>query len=133
MLPLPPQQPSLLDQYVYVQANPATFVDPSGLVTAGICITAIVGIPGAYVTVSVCPLTVASNGDVGVQASAGGGGTTGFIGGVSIGPQVSTGNSVSDLKGPFVTAGGSFRLGQGAGIDVFGGTNDQGSPVIGGS
>jgi RHS repeat-associated protein len=78
MLPLPPPQPALLHQYAYVQANPATFANSSGLVTAGICVTAIVGIPGAYATVSVCPLTVASNGDVGVQVSVGGDDHVGF-------------------------------------------------------
>ena len=61
----------------------------------------------------------AHNGDLGVELSGGLGGSTGIVGGLGVGPQFSTGQSLKDLAGPFADVGASTRFGYGGGVDVF--------------
>lgn len=123
--------PMALNREIYASDNPLRWTDPSGLVTIGGCFSGAAG-AGLYVGFSVC-LSGASNGDVGVQASVTVGGTTGITGSFGVGPQVSNGNQLSDLSGPFGTTGGSVRLGPGVGADVFWGPNNRNDLIVGGS
>jgi RHS repeat-associated protein len=116
------EMPSSLQRFAYVGNNPTTWTDPSGLVTGGLCLSGIIGV-GAYVTGTAC-IVIASDGDIGVTVSTGGGGSTGIVSGVSAGIQGTTAEKVSDLNGWSAAAGGgSARLGPGLGVEASVGRN----------
>jgi hypothetical protein len=104
--------PQSLNGFAYANGNPVGFVDPSGLLTFGACINFSIGII-LYSSVSFCPLVVATNfknaAEVGATFTTGKGYVTGGTLGLSFGPQIGNGDRVSDLGGPFKSAGGSFK------------------------
>jgi RHS repeat-associated protein len=115
-----PVQPASLNVYLYANANPAYFSDPTGLITGGLCISfaAQAGVRGSYTW---CPLVVASNGDVGWTSTSGKGGGTSVAASGTVGLQVSNANSVGCLGGPFVSGGISAGEGIVVGADDFAG------------
>ena len=127
------------DRYAYSDDNPTTWSDPTGLITAGVCVGASASLIGWNFGISLCVAVGVDLNDgklsAGVErtlAVGGLGSTKGASVGVGIGLQFSTANHVEDLKGPFGYVGGSFRVAE-AGIvaDGFAGSDDQGNAVYG--
>ena len=115
-----PVHPASLNVYLYANANPAYFSDPTGLITGGLCISFAgqAGVRGSY---TLCPLVVASNGDVGWTSTPGKGGGTSVAASATVGLQVSNANSVGCLGGPFISGGISAGEGIVVGADDFAG------------
>ena len=93
--------------YVYASNSPARLIDPRGLWTIGIGGTAIAGAGGA-VTGSFY-MAFDGEGNIGLLASAGGGGMGGIsasCGGLVQGTDAGT---IYDLEGPSTQTGGSYR------------------------
>ena len=104
--------PQSQNPYAYAMNNPINLSDPSGEQVAGGCFNANVGL-AAFGTCSIC-LVGTSNRELGLVVSLGGGGTTGLATGVGVGGSYSpTANSLNDIKGQDVFAGGSGWVAEG--------------------
>lgn len=111
------EDPQGLDRYVYVGNNPSRYNDPSGHWTIGPCAGGSLG-SLIFGTANACYI-VASNGDIGIVYTYGGGGNTGPTGGAGLQIQASNGTSINDLLGPFGTVGLSGGEVVGISGDVF--------------
>jgi hypothetical protein len=105
-------------------------------VVVGWCTSGSISRPGAWATASGCTVVAtdfSTNLQIGLAGSTGGGGSTGFSGGLSTGPLLCNGSQLSDLNGPFPTAGVTFQAGRSIGFDAFVGRGTNGDVVSGGS
>jgi len=115
-------------------ATLGTYSQPSRTfaVTTGACLNLSLFGSALFGTVSLCP-TAASNGSAALLLSYGGGGSSALIGGgLGLGLQASSGNSVEDLTGTFAIGGVAAALGPGLTVDGFKGSGTSGQPVLGG-
>lgn len=121
-------QPLSLNPYTYVINNPANLTDPSGKDTHSICAGASVGV-GVYITGSVCGGFASNDQGFGLVGTLGWGGTTGIIGGGSIGYQRSNANKFTDLSGQDLSGGFSAKVLLGIGYDYSQGKDSKGNTV----
>ncbi|MDQ6617188.1 MAG: DUF6531 domain-containing protein [Actinomycetota bacterium] len=121
------------EPYGYVAGNPMNASDPSGLVTKGLCLhTPSIG-RGGYVGGEVClQFAQGPNGvQFGFSESITGGRGTPSATLVGAGKQISNGNTISDLGGPFGTLGGSVGEAATVGLDGFIGRNGCDRLIVG--
>jgi RHS repeat-associated protein len=122
--------------YGYTGGTPTAYTDPSGLITAGLCLSGSVNFV-VHVSAQLCAV-VDDHGDVGVSATKGAGvGALGAGAGGSF--QYTTANRVGDLRGQNQFVGGSvnlpwFSAGEefGAGQDCAGSSYYTGTFTMGG-
>jgi hypothetical protein len=122
-----------LDRYQYSDDNPTTLVDPSGHDSEGICLVGggALGPVGGF-SLEVCYVTTGSGqSGITVTPTVAGGMGLGAYGGVE--GQVSTAVDISDLGGPFGTAGGSVDVGIGVQASVWGGVGHCGNNNVTGA
>jgi RHS repeat-associated protein len=124
------------EPYAYTGDNPADSTDPSGLIGIGACDSTLVA-AGVALLESDC-LVVTFNWSTGEFEF--GGTTTKGVGlgmvslGISVGPQFSNANQISDYGGWFGDLGGSGSLfGAGVGADGFTGLGSCNQQIWGGS
>ena len=129
-----PQAPSIEDplvaSYAYARNRPAVLVDPSGLDSAGLCISVQAGFI-FFAGEQFC-LLVTGEGELGIT------GTTEYgIGtpsaSATAGVHHSNVPSIEDLAGPFGFVGGSAGQGIVGGFETFTGSDRCGNPVFGGN
>ncbi len=106
--------------YVYAIGNPIRYIDPSGRDTQGGCVNFNAGVGPAQVVLELCAVQT-SSGQGGVTLTFGGGAGANLDVTFGSGYQYSTGDTLSDLGGPFGGAGGSAAVGVGGYANVFGG------------
>jgi len=121
-----PGDPQNLNRFTYVSNNPLTYIDPSGYWTFGIGLGGTIGL-GQGLSGSIM-IVFDDNGNIGLALSGGGGAYAG--GGASGGLVIQRTNAdtIQNLKGPVVQAGGSASiLGANVGVEwvVQQGANDS--------
>jgi RHS repeat-associated protein len=104
--------PGSLNRYAYAGNNLINWTDPSGMITFGYCATGSIG-SGLNVTGQVCPLQISGAGEFGWSASIGIGGASTPEAGVGGGVQVTSAETLSQLKGTEIYAGVVSGLGPG--------------------
>jgi RHS repeat-associated protein len=124
--------PSSLNRYSYAMDNPSNITDPSGLLGQGSCLQGAAQLP-VYFSAAGCVVTM-SNGQFGLTLTLGAGGSTtvAISGGIAL--QVSPkANTLNDLAGDDVSAGGSIGAGKfiSGGLDVSRGGNSTGNLSVG--
>jgi len=117
--------------YYYASDNPVNHVDPTGLLTFGICVSGEIAL-GIRVGVSACG-QVSTSGEVGLTGTASAGFASGAGASAGLGLQSSNAEHIEELGGPFAHLGGSVHAGGGASADTFyGGDNPCGERITGG-
>ena len=110
--------PSSLGRFTYGSGSPSMRLDPSGLWTGALCISANFS-AGGYALYQFCPVVVASNGEIGWAATIGSGLSPSLAVSATGNLQVSNRNRIADIGGPFAQAGASAGEGVVGGSDWF--------------
>lgn len=98
--------PSSVNGFNYADADPVLRIDPAGIATGAICVTASFS-AGGYGTYQICPVAVDTAGNVGWTATIGAGLSPSLAVSATGGLQGSNAPRISDLAGPFTDVGGS--------------------------
>jgi RHS repeat-associated protein len=100
--------PQTQNPYPYSLNNPINLKDPSGLWALGGCISGNLGV-GAFGSCAAC-VVFASDRELGIVLSAGGGGSTGLATGIGLEGFASNADNLEQLKGVDIFVGGSFEV-----------------------
>jgi RHS repeat-associated protein len=125
--------PRTLQRFAYAGNNPATFSDPRGMWTIGICLTLNVRVLIFGVELEPICVVAASSLEVGITRAGGGGLAAGANASVGVAAQVSSGDYVEDLGKEFGNLGGAAEFGGGVQGSIFGGLGHCGQFVGGGT
>ena len=126
--------PQALNRYSYVLNNPLRYTDPSGWWTFGLGIN-FTGTFLAWVLSGSVMIVTSGHGELGVVWSGGGGGggaSTIGAASLTLQGQLTSADSIGDLRGVAVQAGGSGGAIWGGGLEWTGGKGYQGVNVQGG-
>jgi RHS repeat-associated protein len=126
------RNPQTLDRYSYALGNPTTLHDPTGRDTIAVCVTGGLGWGPVGIDIDLC-VAVSTSGQGGVTGTVSGAGGANLDAYAGVGVQWSNATNLSELGGPFGSAGGSGVVGVGVQGNVFGGAGECGRIVNGGS